>query len=203
MTAVTPVLDGYGVRLRPLTLDEVGPLHDTHDDATWKFMSETGSTTALLHAFVERTVAGMDAGTCQAWVSTVLKDDGTSQVVGCSRLADLNWQHRTGEVGWTWVAPSYRGTGLNVRVKLLQLRHAFETLKLRRVALKTHHGNLASQRAILKLGAKYEGAFRNHIIMPDGSSRDTLWYSILDSEWPEVERHLLERIEKEPLPATA
>lgn len=199
MTRPAPVLEGHGVRLTPLALEHASALAGTQDAETWRYMSESGASATLLRGFIQRALDASAAGTCQAWASAVLDEQGVPQISGCTRLADLNWQHRTGEIGWTWVAPSYRGSGLNVRIKLLQLRYAFQTLHLRRVALKTHHANLASQKAITKLGAKFEGTFRNHIIMPDGSSRDTCWYSIIDSDWPVVEEHLLCRIAAEPL----
>ncbi|WP_419806459.1 GNAT family N-acetyltransferase [Terriglobus sp.] len=195
----TPVLQGYGVRLIPIARSHASALSETHDPSTWQWMSESGATPDLLAAFIDRALAQADAGTAQVW-TTALLGDGNPRIAGSTRLADWNQQHRTGEIGWTWIAPDLRGTGFNVRVKLLQLRHCFETLHLRRVALKTHHANLRSQRAMEKIGATFEGVFRNHLIMPDGTSRDTHWYSILDREWPAVEARLLARIAAEPLP---
>jgi RimJ/RimL family protein N-acetyltransferase len=192
------MLEGFGVRLVPLSPDHVPALLYAQDVDTWKWMSESGATPELMAGFVERALAAADSGKAQVWATTVLRD-GTPEIAGCSRLADLDLRNRTGEIGWTWVAPAYRGRGLNPRVKLLQLEHAFGKLHLRRVALKTHHGNARSQAAMLKLGAQYEGTFRNHMFMPDGSSRDTKWYSILDSEWPEVRTRLLARIAAEPI----
>ncbi len=196
----TPVLEGYGVRLLPLALDDVDALAATHDSSTWTWMSESGATAELLRGFVSRALQAAEAGSTQAWTTTVLHDGGAEpEIAGCSRLADLDRQHRRGEIGWTWVAPKFRGGGLNPRVKLLQLDHCFGTLGLRRVALKTHHANVRSQGAMLKLGAQYEGTFRNHMLMPDGSPRDTKWYSIVDTEWPAVRARLLERIAVQPL----
>ena len=195
----TPTLEGYGVRLLPLALEHLPALARTHDASTWQFMSETGATPELLRGFVERALTLSAAGSVQAWATSVLAENGTSTIVGCTRLADINQQHRTAEIGWTWIAPAFRGTGFNPRVKFLQLQHCFATLHLRRVALKTHHGNLRSQRAMQKIGAQYEGTFRNHLIMPDGSSRDTRWYSIIDADWPTVKALLLDRIANEPL----
>lgn len=196
----TPVLEGFGVRLLPLALAHLPALEHTHDESTWKYMSETGRTPALLREFVERALEATETGATQVWATTILRDGRQAEVIGTTRIADLDLRHRRGEIGWTWIAPPYCGSGVNVRVKLLQLRHAFETLRLRRIALKTHHANLRSQRAMLKLGARHEGTFRNHMIMPDGTSRDTVWYSILDSDWPAVQAHLLQRIASEPLP---
>ncbi len=81
----------------------------------------------------------------------------------------------------------------------MHFTHAFEALGLRRVALKTHHANLQSQRNILKLGATFEGTFRNHMVMPDGSTRHTMWYSIVAEDWPGVKAQLLERVALEPM----
>jgi N-acetyltransferase len=195
----TPVLEGHGIRLVPLERTHLSALEHTHDSSTWQWLSESGATRELLTGFVDRALAQAADGTAQVWATTLLQPDGTARVVGSTRLADWNRQHRTGEIGWTWIAPDLRGTGVNPRVKLLQLRHCFETLRLRRVALKTHHNNLRSQRAMKKIGATFEGVFRNHLIMPDGTSRDTHWFSILDHEWPAVEAHLLERVAAEPV----
>ncbi|GAA3763544.1 GNAT family N-acetyltransferase [Terriglobus aquaticus] len=195
----TPTLEGHGMRLIPLERAHLSALTKTHDASTWQWMSESGATPDLLAAFIDRGLAQAESGNAQVWTSTLLEPDGSARVVGCTRLADWNQHHRTGEIGWTWIAPDLRGTGANARVKLLQLRHCFETLKLRRVALKTHHNNLRSQRAMEKIGATFEGVFRNHMIMPDGTSRDTHWFSIIDREWPTVEALLLDRIAREPL----
>ena len=83
---------------------------------------------------------------------------------------------------------------MNPEAKLLQLTYAFETLHLRRVALKTHHENLQSQAAMRKLGAQYEGTFRNHLIMPDGSARHSVWFSITQEDWPQVKSSLEQRL---------
>lgn len=190
-----PTLEAHNVRLLPTTLDHLPALLRAQDADTWCYMSESGATPDLMAAFLTRALAN---STTQIWTTTVLHPNAEPEVAGCSRLADIDLHHRTAEIGWTWVAPRYRGRGLNPRVKLLQLQHAFQTLGLRRVALKTHHANLRSQAAMLKLGAQYEGTFRNHIFMPDGSSRDTKWYSILDTEWPTVKANLLTRIAAEP-----
>ena len=195
----TPLLEGDGVRLLPLRMEHLPDLSAAQDADAWTWMSETGATPELMRGFVTRALDAAAAGTVQVWTITVLPADGEPAIAGCSRLADLDLHHRRGEIGWTWFARRYRGAGLNPRVKLLQMEHAFETLGLHRVAFKTHGCNLRSQAAILKLGATYEGTFRRHMLQPDGSSRDTVWYSILDQEWPRVKTRLLERIAAEPL----
>jgi RimJ/RimL family protein N-acetyltransferase len=91
----------------------------------------------------------------------------------------------------------YQGSGANPEAKLLQLTYAFETLHLNRVALKTHHENLQSQAAMRKLGAQYEGTFRNHYLMPDGSQRHSVWFSITKEDWPQVKSNLEQRLASE------
>lgn len=195
----TPVLQGYGVQLVPCLPSHADALLQAQDTETWAWMSESGATPNLMRDFIERGLAQADGGTAQVWTTFILHENMPPEIAGSSRLADLDLHHRRGEIGWTWVAPKYRGRGLNPRVKFLQLEHAFETLGLRRVALKTHHGNTRSQAAMLKLGAQFEGTFRNHMFQPDGSSRDTMWYSILDREWPAVKQRLLDRIAGQPM----
>lgn len=102
------------------------------------------------------------------------------------------------EIGATWIGPAYQHTAVNPEAKFLMLRHAFETLQAVRVEIKTDSRNTQSQRAIEKLGAKYEGHLRKHLMLPDGFIRDSLYYSILDDEWPEVKAGLLARLGYEP-----
>lgn len=193
----TPVLEEYGVRLEPIAEQHTAGLQAIATDPTiWRYMNLRVTTAADVQGWVEESIHLNKADASQVWVIRLLG----GQVVGSSRLFDLQPKHRTGEIGFTWLAKPFRGSGVNPRVKLLQLTHAFETLGLRRVALKIHHENLQSQRAMLKLGAKYEGTFRNHMLMPDGSTRHTAWYSIIAEEWPEVKANLLQRVEAEPLP---
>lgn len=198
--SATPTLESFGIRLLPLELAHLPALEKTHDESTWTYMSESGRTPAQLRSFVERALVASEAGTAQVWATSLVRENAAPEIIGTTRLADLDLVHRRGEIGWTWIAPRYRGSGVNVRVKLLQLRHAFETLHLRRVAFKTHHANVRSQRAMLKLGARFEGTFRNHMIMPDGSSRDSQWYAITDDDWRDVKAQLLGRIACEPVP---
>lgn len=192
----TPLLSGFGVRMEPLSLEHLPALEKiAFDPEIWKYMVFHIETSAELRTWAENALLFTAEGHTQAWV-TVL-DSG--EVAGSSRFADIDWTHRVCELGWTWLGRPYRGSGVNLRAKYLQLRHGFETLGLRRIALKTHHENLQSQRAMLKLGAQYEGMFRNHMIMPDGSARHSRWYSITREDWPEVKERLLARIANEPL----
>lgn len=136
-----------------------------------------------------------------------VRDVTTGEVVGSSSYGDIRPAHRGLEIGWTFITPSRRGTATNLEMKLAMLGCAFATPLFTtpvpgqtaagpavRVMLKTHHQNLRSQRAIEKLGALREGVLRNHIVMPDGSLRHTVIYSITPEQWPDLEFRLRERL---------
>ena len=99
-------------------------------------------------------------------------------------------EHRRLEIGWTWIGSAYQRTGANREAKLLQLTHAFETLGANRVEFKTHVRNERSRAALEGIGATFEGIFRQHTIMPDGSLRDSAWFSVISPEWPAVKAAL-------------
>jgi RimJ/RimL family protein N-acetyltransferase len=188
----TPVLEGRLVRLEPLTLEHLPALERiAFDERIWRYMTTWVTTPAELRGWVETALEGAAAGTALPWV-TVLKESGA--VVGSTRLFDLNRVHGTAELGHTWLTPAVHGAGVNAEAKLLQLGYAFDTLGLRRVGLKTHHENLQSQAAMRKLGAVYEGTFRNHYVMPDGSQRHSVWFSITREDWPTVRSRLEARL---------
>jgi RimJ/RimL family protein N-acetyltransferase len=103
-------------------------------------------------------------------------------------------EHRRVEIGWTWLRRSAWGTGANVETKLLLLEHAFERCGLQRVEFKTDARNLRTRGALLALGARFEGVFRKHMLLPSGP-RDSAWYAIVDDDWPAVKQRLLERVD--------
>ena len=116
--------------------------------------------------------------------------DATGAIVGSTRYFNVDAANRRLEIGHTWYAQRAQRTAINTECKLLLLTHAFETLGCIAVEFRTHWFNHASRAAIARLGAKQDGVLRNHQLMPDGSRRDTVVFSILDSEWPAVKRHL-------------
>ncbi len=201
MTTETPVLDGVKVRLEPLTEAHLAALEKVaYDDRIWRYMTKRVKTHDDLRNWMNTALQAKAAGTSLPWV-TVLKSE--NRVIGSTRFADLDLTHRTVELGNTWLAPQYHGTGLNPEVKLLQLAYAFEDLKLNRVAFKTHHENLQSQAAMRKMGAIEEGTFRNHYVMPDGTQRHSVWFSIIREDWPQVRSRLEQRLQQERTPASA
>ncbi len=120
----------------------------------------------------------------------VVRDGATGDVVGCTRMFNVDAVNRRLEIGYTWYARRVQRTPVNTECKLLLFRHAFEALGCIAVELRTHWFNFASRAAIARLGAKQDGVLRNHHVMPDGSKRDTVVFSIIDSEWPAVRQHL-------------
>jgi N-acetyltransferase len=195
----TPVLDGIRIRLEPMTQDHLAGLEAVaFDDRIWRYMTTWVKTRDDLRQWIDAALQAGATGTSMPWV-TILKAD--HRVIGSTRLYDLDRRHRTAGLGHTWLAPEFHGTGLNAEAKLLQLRYAFEELNLNRVALKTHHENLQSQAAMRKIGAVEEGTFRNHYLMPDGSPRHSVWFSIIRQDWPQVKSRLEARLRETPASA--
>ena len=192
----TPILEGRRIRLEPLTLGHLPALEEiVYDDRIWRYMVSQVKSPEDLLEWADTALLQEAAGTTMPWV-TVLKADG--RLIGSTRFADLDRRHGTVEIGWTWLLPEFHGTGLNAEAKLLQLTYAFEELKLNRVALKTHHENVQSQAAMRKIGAVEEGTFRNHYVMPDGTQRHSVWFSIIREEWPQVQSLLEARVRETP-----
>lgn len=188
------VLEGRLVRLVPLGEEHIDPLlrisRATPDE--YSFTSTPVTDVQARHYF-ETAFAEREAG--HAYPFAVLKVPG-GDIIGSTRLADIRWQHRNCELGYTWFRPDLLRSGVNVESKLLILSLAFETLRFVRVQIHTDRRNVRSQRAIEALGAVYEGDLRRHMIAKDGHVRDTAVYSIVDQEWPEVRDRLVERLRK-------
>jgi RimJ/RimL family protein N-acetyltransferase len=181
-------LAGKLVRLEPLSIDHVGGLAEVAlDPAIWTWTIARPTTVADLRSWAATALAGRDAGT-EFPFATI--DQATGRPIGSSRFMNIVLEHRRVEIGWTWVAPAWQRTGANREAKLLMLGHAFDTLGCRRVEFKTDSLNEPSRRALLGIGAQFEGIFRNHMVMPDGRMRHSAWYSVIDEEWPAVREGL-------------
>jgi RimJ/RimL family protein N-acetyltransferase len=136
---------------------------------------------------LERTEAGLELA-----FATILRQTGTA--VGSTRYLALRPEHRSLEIGWTWLACSAWGTGANTEAKLLQLEHAFEVLGCRRVEFKTDALNERARHALAGLPAQFEGIHRKHMLVRGGETRDSAWYGIVDDEWPAVRDALRARL---------
>jgi len=185
-----PVLEGRIVRLEPLSVEhEEGLWEASRDPRTWRWLSVAQPQTRdEWRAWMDQALAAAAACTELPLVTLRLED-----VVGSTRFLALRPEHRSVEIGWTWLHPSVWGTGANVDAKLLQLEHAFDVWGCRRVELKTDALNERSRKALEALGATFEGIHRQHMLVRGGENRDSAWYSVTDAEWPAVRAHLEER----------
>ena len=186
------VLEGRTMRLEPLRLDHLPALAEVaFAPAIWRWMPMLVNSEADLRLWMEQALEQAAIGKALPWVTC---SKGSGKLVGSTRYMDIDARNRGLEIGGTWLAPQWQRSGINAEAKYLQLRHAFEALGAVRVSFKTHHENLQSQTAIAALGAKPEGVFRNHMIMPDGSYRHSVWYSIIKEDWPVVKAGLEARM---------
>lgn len=186
-----PTLEGRLVRLEPLERGHAeGLWAASRDPQTWQWLSIVQpATRAELDAWLGTALEAAGARTEIPLVTVV-----DEWIVGSTRFLALRPEHRSVEIGWTWLHPSAWGTGANVEAKLLMLRHAFEAWGCRRVELKTDAQNVRSRGAMEALGATFEGVHRKHMLVRGGENRDSAWYSILDDEWPEVRERLSARL---------
>jgi RimJ/RimL family protein N-acetyltransferase len=194
---VEPVnLEGSLVRLEPLRPDHLGDLAlVAFDDPIWEWTIMGRQDDAGLRRWLETALANADAGTERPFATL---DRATGRVIGSSRYMSIVPEHRRLEIGWTWVGAAFRRTGANREAKLLQLTHAFETLGANRVEFKTHAQNARSRAALLGIGATFEGVFRRHMVMPDGSLRDSAYFSVIAEEWPAIKSRLEARLAAGP-----
>ena len=179
------ILQGELVRLEPLGLGHADDLFDAgRDDEIWRFMPVPPARTVEETRHWVREAAAAEEDGLEIPFAIVLREGG--RAVGSTRYMDIQRPHRGLEVGWTWLGGPWQRSGVNRECKRLLFTHAFEVLGAERVCLKTDSRNVASQRAIEAVGAQWEGVLRRHRLCPDGTWRDTVYYSVLASEWPGV-----------------
>lgn len=182
------VLAGRRVGLEPLSLDHLDDLAAAGSDpAIWALTIARPTDRDGVAAWIRAAVAGREAGTDEPFATI---DLASGRAIGSTRFMSIVPAHRRIEIGWTWVTPAFQRSGANREAKLLQLTHAFETLGANRVEFKTDARNAQSRAALLGIGARFEGIFRNHMIMPTGPLRDSAWYSVTVEEWPATKAHL-------------
>jgi len=192
---IQPVtLQGAVVRLEPLTLGHVPALAQVGlDPELWRWVPTLVASAGEMREYVEQALAEQAGGTALPFA---IVTQAGNQVIGSTRYGNIDRGNRRLEIGWTWVAPAWQRTRANTEAKLLLLAHAFETLGAFRVEFKTDALNERSRRAILRLGATEEGTLRRHVLVPrSGRVRDTVYFSILDHEWPAVRARLAARLE--------
>ena len=193
MIKIQPVtLEGHGIRLEPLT-------HEHHDGLAvaaadgklWELWFTAVPEPEQTQAYIAHALAGQEAGHMQPWA---VRELTSGAIVGSTRYHDILAEIDRVEIGYTWYARRWQRSHVNTVCKLLLLGHAFDTLGCKVVGLRTDNFNLASQRAIEALGARKDGVIRHHSARRDGTVRDSVMYSILASEWPDVDRHLQLRL---------
>src|SRR5260370_10398400 len=188
MVVAPVILTGRHVRLVPLTLEHAAGLAEVGlDDDLWKWIPTPVRTPEEMSAYVQTALQEQAAGSAMPFA---LIEKSSGRVVGSTRYANIERVHLRLEIGWTWVARQWQRTALNTEAKYLLLRHAFETLKCMRVELKTDSLNEKSRAAILCIGAREEGTFRKHMVTASGRIRHTVYFSIVDSDCPEVKTRL-------------
>ena len=186
-----PILEGRFVRLEPLDPSHGDGLWEASRDArTWTWLSiAQPSSRAELDEWLAAALEAAEGG-----AEIPLVTISHERVVGSTRFLALRPEHRSVEIGWTWLHPSAWGTGVNVEAKLLMLGHAFETWGCRRVELKIDARNERSRGAMEALGAEFEGVHRKHMLVRGGENRDSAWYSVTDDDWPDVRDGLAARL---------
>lgn len=186
------VLDGQIVRLEPLKLQHLDELCAIGlDEEIWRWSPSQIKNYADMKNYVEVALNEQKQGISLPF-ATVEKN--AKKVVGSTRFGNIDVTNRRVEIGWTWIGKDFQRTRVNTEAKLLMLRHAFEYWRCIRVELKTDALNEKSRKAILRIGAKEEGIFRQHMITDSGRFRDSVYYSILNTEWQNVKLNLEARL---------
>ena len=186
------MLEGRHVRLEPLSLEHHARLCEVGlDEAIWRWYPGPVRTIKEMRTYIETALEEQARGTSLPFVTI---EQATDQVVGSTRYGNIDRTNRRLEIGWTWINPRWQRTRVNTEAKLLMLRHAFEGLGCLRVEFKTDSLNERSRRALLRIGAKEEGTFRNHMVTVSGRIRHSVYFSIIDSEWQEVKAGLEEKL---------
>jgi RimJ/RimL family protein N-acetyltransferase len=188
------VLERDGIRLEPLSYDHADGLADAaRDGELWKLWYTSVPDPQSTQTYIADGLKGQDAGHMLPWA---VRDLATNTIVGSTRYQDIVAAIDRVEIGYTWYAERCQRTNVNTTCKLLLLAHAFDTLGCAVVGLRTDNFNFRSQKAIEALGAKKDGVLRHHQARRDGTVRDSVIYSILTSEWPDVKRHLELRLQR-------
>ncbi len=185
-------LEGAFVRLEPLGMGHLADLERAgRHPSIWRWLPSDHSEPGTMRAFVREALDLQDGGLALPFATV---DLASGRAIGSTRYHYIEMRHRRLEIGVTWITPSFQRTYANTESKLLLLGHAFDALGCRRVELKVDSQNEKSRDAVLRLGAREEGLFRKHMLYPDGRNRDSVYFALLDEEWPAVRTRLTERL---------
>lgn len=191
--AQTGELKDRHVSLEPLAIEHVASLQEaTRDGELWQLWFTSVPSPETTQQYVEQAISLCEQGKAMPFAVR----DASGVIVGSTRYGNIDADHKRLEIGWTWYAQRAQRTALNTEAKLLLLSNAFETLGAIAVEFRTNWFNHRSRTAIARLGAKQDGVLRNHMLMPDGTRRDTVVFSILDTEWPSVKNNLQYQLQR-------
>jgi len=191
------VLEGYGVRLEPLTAEHAAALYSIGQQAEdWRYMPRSEFTSlADTRCWLEEAQALAELG---EQIGFAIRDQVSGCLAGSTRLLNIRPAHRSLEIGYTWLGRDFQRSHVNTAAKFCLLRHAFDSLQALRVELKCDRRNERSQRAIARLGATREGVFRKHMVVREGYVRDSVYFSIIDDDWPPIAQHLQRSLQQQP-----
>ena len=180
------ILESDRVLLRPLSLEDEEALQlIADDDSLWVYGLQDLSKPGELNKYIRKALEDRENETTEVWV---IIDKKTNKMAGCTRLAEISWKDERGQIGWTWIGRDFQGSGLNKEMKFLILSYGFEVLGLNRIEFKADERNHQSRQALLSIGAMREGILRQHMKIHNGYIRNTVFYSILASEWNTVKQ---------------
>ncbi len=181
-------LTGRYTRLAPLTMDYLDALWEVGSDIDlWKWTPYQIKTREEMKTYIQTALNWQEIGAALPFVTI---EQATERVVGSTRFGNIDAPNQRVEIGWTWIGKPWQRTPVNTEAKFLMLQHAFEVWHCIRVELKTDALNERSRAAILRIGAQQEGIFRHHVITESGRLRDSVYFSIIDDEWPDVKARL-------------
>lgn len=174
------------ILLRPLISDDCLSFEKlVGDESLWVYFTSDLSMKSDLQEWMENALADI---TSKARLVFTIIDKSTGKPIGSTSFGNISYRDKRIEIGWTWICKKFQGMGVNSQIKYLMIKYAFETLDFERVEIKTDVLNIAARKALVRIGARDEGILRSHTLMSHGRRRDTIYYSILKSEWPDIKR---------------
>lgn len=186
------VLEGNYVRLEPMRVDHLPAICKAGlEPSIWEWTANIVKDASDLEKYVRNALADQMLGVALPFVTFERK---TGTLVGSTRFGNIDTVNKKAEIGWTWINPKWQRTAINTEAKLLMLSHAFETWKCIRVEFKTDANNQQSRNAIARIGGVEEGTLRNHMITESGRFRDSVYFSIIESEWEAVKADLASKL---------
>ena len=174
------------IELVPITLEHIKEMRTLSSDSDiWTWYTPDLSDPDDLAKWMSNRMVETENGTKMTYAVRLLETD---QIIGATSYGNIDWEEKGIEIGWTWLGKEFIGTGINRHMKFLMLKHAFEIMGTERLELRTDEENIRSRRAMEKIGAKHDGTLRNHRSTQGGRRRNTVVYSIIRSEWPEMRK---------------